>query len=191
MRSSASARNRPTPRATARIKVRLGIAGTCFASTCRSGSATVTSMPSRKPKSKISQTRLLLVMAAPTRSPMGVMESSAPKVKHMMPRISSTPPRRKHSKTLGEMGATEKQSTRTNPTMGTTACIASRSFSFNGSRDTFRKAILLFLVLFIIPWKRAGACKDPVIKRRTERASARQRRVPARSRLSIYYDKEF
>ncbi len=74
---------------------------------------------------------LLLVMQVPTFSPIGDMESSAPSVKNIMPRISSTAPIRKHRRMLGEMGATEKHKRSTMTMIGRTATNASRSFSMS------------------------------------------------------------
>lgn len=70
----------------------------------------------------------LRVMTAPTRSPMGVMLISAPRVKNMMPTTIMAAPSKRHSRMLGDTGATVKQSTNTMATMGSTACSASKSF---------------------------------------------------------------
>ena len=51
-RSRAITRNSPTPAATVRISTWLGMAGTCWASTVRSGSAMVMSMPRAKAMSR-------------------------------------------------------------------------------------------------------------------------------------------
>ena len=68
-------------------------------------------------------------MAAPTLSPIGVMASSAPRVKNIMPTMIMAAPIRKHSSMLVDTGAIEKHSTSTMPTMGITAFKASLSFS--------------------------------------------------------------
>ena len=56
----ATARKMPTPTATVRISVRFGMAGTCSASTCRSGSEMVMIAPMEKPIKKISGICLVL-----------------------------------------------------------------------------------------------------------------------------------
>ena len=71
----------------------------------------------------------LRVSMEPTRSPMGVMLISAPRVKNMMPTMIMAAPSRKQSRMLGETGAMLKQSTSTMAAMGRTACSASSSFS--------------------------------------------------------------
>ena len=134
IRSRANTRNRPTPQATAAIRMPFGMEGTCPARTCRSGSDTVMIKPSRKERETISVSFLLFVMQVPTFSPMGVMESSAPSVKNIMPRTSRTAPIRKHKRILGEIGATEKQRMRTITMIGSTATSASRNFSISLSR---------------------------------------------------------
>ena len=48
MRIKATTRKAPTPAATARMRVRLGIMGTWVASTCKSGSDMVMMKPTRK-----------------------------------------------------------------------------------------------------------------------------------------------
>ena len=65
---------------------------------------------------------------------MGVMLISAPRVKNMMPTTIS----KKHSRMLGDTGATVKQSTSTMATMGSTACSASKSFSRSLGSDRLR-----------------------------------------------------
>ena len=82
--------------------------------------------------------RRLLVMTAPTRSPMGVMLISAPSVKNMMPTTIIAAPSRKHSRMLGDTGAMVKQSTSTMAAMGSTACSASSSFSRSLGSDCLR-----------------------------------------------------
>ena len=125
----AHARRPPT-----KISARLGMAGTWLASTCKSGSATVMMKPSKKASTTTTHSFLLPVMAEPTRSPMGVMESSAPRVKNIIPTRMSTVPTKKQSRMPEGMGAMEKQSSSTTPTMGSTACIASVNFSFRALR---------------------------------------------------------
>ena len=77
--------------------------------------------PRRNERETMTLSFLLLVMQVPTFSPIGDMESSAPSVKNIMPRISSTAPIRKHRRMLGEMGATEKHKRSTMTMIGRTA----------------------------------------------------------------------
>ena len=107
----------------------LGIACTCWASTCRSGSDTVISTPSRKPSARISGRFRVFVTREPTSSPMGVMATSAPTEKSIMPATSSTAPARKPSITPLGTGATVRLRISTSATMGRTAASASRNFS--------------------------------------------------------------
>ena len=139
IRSSAITRKAPTPAATERINTRLGTDGTWLASTCKSGSDMVMMKPRIKPITIILGKLRLLVMAEPTRSPMGVMLISAPRVKNIMPKIIMTAPSRKHSSTLGDRGAMKKLRTSTIATIGKTACSASTSFSFSFSRNCKRE----------------------------------------------------
>lgn len=131
IRKSAITRKEPTPPATERISTTLGTAGTWPASTCRSGSEIVTINPSKK-ATKIMMARFRLpVRLDPTRSPMGVMEISAPRVKNIIPARISTAPIRKHKRILGETGAIEKHSASTIQIMGRTAWRASCHFLIN------------------------------------------------------------
>ncbi len=74
----AAARNIPTPTATVRIRVRLGMAGTCSASTWRSGSEIVMMAPMEKPIRKIRGMCRALDIWTPMPSPRGVIDISAP-----------------------------------------------------------------------------------------------------------------
>lgn len=94
--------------------------------------------PSKKPSTRMRSSLRLRVMTAPTRSPMGVMLISAPRVKNMMPTTIMAAPSKKHSRMLGDTGATVKQSTSTMATMGSTACSASKSFSRSLGSDRLR-----------------------------------------------------
>ena len=87
----------------------------------------VTINPRRNATATITGRFRLLVRQVPMRSPMGVMDISAPRVKNIMPTRISTAPIRKHRRTLGERGAMVKQRSR----MGNTAWAASFHFSFN------------------------------------------------------------
>ena len=131
IRRRAITRKAPTPQATDRISVILGTAGTWPARTWRSGSEMVTINPRRNANATITGRFRLLVRQVPMRSPMGVMDISAPRVRNIMPTRISTAPMRKHRRTLGEMGAMVKQRSRTMPMMGNTAWAASFHFSFN------------------------------------------------------------
>ena len=138
IRSSASTRNSPTPPATDRISTLLGMDCTWLASTCRSGSETVISTPRTKPESRMSHSFRVLVSLPPTCCPMGSMASSAPRVKNIIPMISSTPPNRNDSRMLLGMGATETLSSSTMAMMGTTALRDSFNFSDSRLRYTAR-----------------------------------------------------
>ena len=62
----------------------------CDASTDRSGSATVMSRPSTKQAPKRSVTFPVFVRPDPTRSPIGIIDMSAPRLKTAMPTIMSS-----------------------------------------------------------------------------------------------------
>ena len=112
-----------------RISSILGIACTCRASTCKSGSEMVISTPSTKPRVRISGRFLVFVIRAPTCSPMGVMATSAPTEKNIMPTTSKTAPVKKLSSIPLGIGATVRLSASKSTTMGSTAEMASRIFS--------------------------------------------------------------
>ncbi len=105
MRRSASTRNTPTPNATARIRVMFGTDGTCWASTWRSGSAIVIITPIIKAMQIRKVSRRLLVSCAPTRSPIIIIDRSAPSVKSPMPRISKGVPTAKRMSVPSGSGA--------------------------------------------------------------------------------------
>ena len=121
IRKSAITRKIPTPHATDRIKTRLGTALTCPANTCRSGSEMVMINPSKKDTRMMTNTFRLLVRQDPTRSPMGLMETSAPRVKNIIPARINMAPMRKHSRMLGETGAIKKHRISTIQIIGRTA----------------------------------------------------------------------
>ena len=131
IRRSATTRKIPTPVATARMITMLGTAGTCSARTCRSGSDTVMIKPRTKPRITITHSFLERVMLLPTRSPMGVMAISAPRVKNIIPITSITAPIIYSSIMPGEMGTMVKHSASTIMMIGSTALTASFSFSFS------------------------------------------------------------
>ncbi len=116
-------------------------AGTCSASTCRSGSDMVTIKPRMKVRAVINHNFLVCVILVPTFSPMGVMDISAPKVKNIIPTIRNTAPSRNASRIPGSSGAIVKHSTSTIAMIGSTAFRVSFSFSSNFS---FNFAILKF-----------------------------------------------
>ena len=129
IRSMATTRKKPTPTATARINVMLGMPGTCSAKTWRSGSDMVMKIPTSRLTSTIIHTLRDLVTAEPTWFPMGVMARSVPRVKSPIPRISITAPRTKPiSRSLGT-GEMVKHSKKTIPVTGSTEEMDSFSFS--------------------------------------------------------------
>ena len=73
---------------------------------------------------------LLCVILAPTFSPIGVIETSAPKVKSIIPTITNRAPSKKLKRMLGESGTRRKLKRRTMQMIGITATIASCIFSF-------------------------------------------------------------
>ena len=128
-RSSATTRNTPTPTATDQMITGLGMEGTWLASTCRSGSEMVTMMPIRKPTNATTHSLRDLVIAAPRRSPSGVMNRSAPSVNRHMPRMSIAAPMRKAVSVATGMGDTLKHSSSTMSVTGATDVRASENFS--------------------------------------------------------------
>lgn len=109
------------------ISMVLSIPGTFWASTCRSGSAMVITRPRMKASPRISHSRRDLVIFAPTRLPIWVMDSSAPSVNSPMPAISMAAPTRKASISPLPTGTKKKHSTATINVMGTTESTASFS----------------------------------------------------------------
>ncbi len=103
--------------------------GTCPASTWRSGSEMVTMMPMSRLTDTTTHSFRDLVIWAPTRSPMGSMAVSAPRVNSPMPTISSTAPIRNASSTSVGTGAAVKHRNSTIRVMGSTEARASRTFS--------------------------------------------------------------
>ena len=101
-------------------------------------------------------------MWAPTRSPMGVMAVSAPRVKRPMPTISSAAPIKKASSVAVGRGATVKLSTSTIAVMGTTEARASRIFSRRTVRlrpSRSRHAVFFFQGT---PFTSANVLKKPL-----------------------------
>ena len=127
----ASIIKRLTPAATARIITRFGMAGTCSASTWRSGSAMVIMIPKTKPE-KMGQTACLdLLISMPMPSPMGVMARSAPRVKIPMPKIRSRAPNRKRTRVSAATGAIVILSISTIAVIGRTESSDSNIFSLS------------------------------------------------------------
>ena len=91
----------------------------------------VMTKPSRKQRKRIVPRCMVLAIFVPTFSPMGVIDSSAPSVKNIIPMISSTAPNKNRSRMLGGMGAIVKLKSSTIPMIGATAFKASFNFSEN------------------------------------------------------------
>ena len=128
MRKSPSTKKTPTPTATEKIRTLFGKAGTCAASTVRSGSAMVTTAPirraamTRKGRLRFSDSR------APTSSPIGVMAISEPRVKSVMPTMSIAALRANKSTVGPFRGAMVKASASTIRAIGATEKTASLNF---------------------------------------------------------------
>ena len=129
LRTAASTRNTPTPTATVTIIVRSGTAGTCLASTCRSGSATVMATPISRQTAISPPTFLDLASWPPMASPMGIMAISAPREKKPIPTISITAPMRNIIMVPTGSGASVKLNSNTMAVIGNTEDKASRIFS--------------------------------------------------------------
>ena len=127
MRSIQMVRKMPTPAETVRISMVLSMPGTFCASTCRSGSAMVIARPKIKASTRISHRRRDLVIFAPTKLPIWVMDSSAPSVNRPMPTISISAPTRKASISPLPTGMKKKHRTATMMVMGSTESTASFS----------------------------------------------------------------
>lgn len=131
IRRIAITKNIATPSATARISVRFGIDGTCWASTCKSGSDIVIKNPMIKLTSITIKIFLDLVITVPVRSPIGVMDISTPTLKNSIPIINNIAPIKKVISMLGGIGAIEKHSNSTIASIGMTAFNVSVNFSLN------------------------------------------------------------
>ena len=103
--------------------------GTELASTCKSGSDTVTATPKRKLTIKMRGRFFDLVRAAPIRTPMGLMELSAPTVNNPMPATTNKDPTRKDSICPVGSGVTNKHSKHTMIRMGSTELMLSSTLS--------------------------------------------------------------
>lgn len=133
MRAWATTRKKPTPMATARIRVMLSTEGSCSASTCRSGSAMVTTTPRTKQTSSGSSTRLVLLICTPMPSPMGVMDMSTPRENSPMPNTRSIAPNRNKTMVPGVSGAMVTLMASTMAVMGRTEASDSLIFSSSSS----------------------------------------------------------
>ena len=114
-----------------RISTRLGIAGTCPASTVRSGSATVMSIPSRKAAARGRSLLLARLMVTPMALPIGVIDISTPRVNIPTPTISRKEPKRNSTSTPGVRGTMVMLSARTMAVMGSTEDRDSLIFSIS------------------------------------------------------------
>ena len=132
----------PTPPATAKTITILGIAGTCSASTCRSGSAIVIMTPKTKLNKMGQITFLNLLISIPMPSPMGVMARSAPNVNTPMPKIKRTAPNRNNTNVPAETGAMVMLKTSTIAVIGSTEARDSNIFSFSCFLNPYRLSIM-------------------------------------------------
>ena len=116
----ATTRNRPTPAATHRMRVRLGTPGICSASTVRSGSAMVMSTPSTKQHARDRGSRRLLFICTPMPAPSGSMDMPEPRVNRLMPPTSKRQPNKNSTMSPASMGQTVTDNASTMPAMGST-----------------------------------------------------------------------
>ena len=142
IRSIHTERKNPTPTPTVTSSTELLICGTDSASTCRSGSATVTAKPRAKLTARISGRFLVFVRSVPILLPIGVIDISAPSEKKPMPVTTITAPIRKLSSRSEEMGATVMHRNATMSIIGSTELTDSLTFSV--SADLFLKIKPLF-----------------------------------------------
>ncbi len=91
----------------------------------------VITKPRKKQRKNTIQILPELAIFVPTFSPMGVIASSAPRVKSIIPMTRSTAPNRNKRSMLGKTGAMVKLRSNTSPIMGSTAFNASSNFSAN------------------------------------------------------------
>lgn len=133
MRSKAITKNAPTPTATNIMSTLLGIVGTCEAKTVKSGSATVINTPIKNAviinKSSLRED----VSLEPNRSPIVIIDISAPTVNKPIPRMRNTEANKKRTKVSGGIGATVKLSSKTMPVIGSTDVSASFNLSIRRS----------------------------------------------------------
>ena len=109
--------------------VELIIVDTWFASTVRSGSATVMSIPIAKHTPSSSERLLSLVRPEPMCSPMGVMARSAPRLNSAIPKIRNTAEMRNTTiSAVVKLISGVRFRTNTRATIGSTDTRDSRSF---------------------------------------------------------------
>ena len=149
IRSTAATRKIPTPTATARISVIFDTDGTCPASTCRSGSDIVMMKPSMKHNPIITGSRFDCAIRVPIRSPIGVIDISAPSVKNIIPTTRRIAPIIKAIRMPGGTGAIVKLNINTIAMIGTTASNDSFNFSDNFVRYKFNKYSCLSVLIIL------------------------------------------
>ena len=132
-------RKKPTPTPTASSRMVESMCGTVLASTCKSGSATVTAKPSTKLMPKMTGRLRLRVSAVPILLPMGVMEISAPRENRPMPTTIRRLPAKKLSSRSVCSGTMVRHSAATITMIGSTERRDSLSFSAMAVRLLPRK----------------------------------------------------
>ena len=147
IRSRATTRKIPTPKATARIRIRLGTDGTCSARTWRSGSDIVMMKPRMKLMGTATHSFLDCVMHVPTRSPIGVIAISTPIVNSTIPAVSNAAPMRNAMRIPGETGAMDKHKINTIAMTGNTAFPVSFNFSWRFVRKNFKYTLPFYCVI--------------------------------------------
>lgn len=90
-------------------------------------------------------------MVVPTRSPIGVMETSTPTLKSSIPIINNTPPIRNINIMLGEIGAIVKHSKRTIAMIGSTALMVSINFSRKFDGRNFNNNLAFLYHIYSVP----------------------------------------
>ena len=157
VRSIDTTKNSPTPAATDKIITISGTAGTCRASTCRSGSAMVTTAPIKKQIAATPASFQPPPSLRPIWSPMGIMAMSAPSEKKPIPTISMPAPSKNSTIVPLGMGASVKLSASTITVMGSTEESASDIFSLS---FFFNKCTSLSVLRLV---RAAGTrCEHPV-----------------------------
>jgi len=153
-------KNKPTPAATVKIIVRSGTAVNCLASTCKSGSATVTAKPIKKHRKTIIIIFFEAEIDRPTSVPIGIIDKSVPREKKPIPTISITEPKRKSISIPAGIGARfVKLRISTIKVIGKTDEIDSLIFCFNNS---FMITPLLFYYLLLYNNKKRESRKKAV-----------------------------
>ena len=108
--------------------------------------------PRRKASTRTTQSFRLFVIAGPTRSPMGDMAISAPRLKNIIPTVRSTAPARKQSRIPEGTGTSAKHSTKTIPAIGSTAAVDSLSFSRSFSVYSLKPSLRFLLFYRTYPF---------------------------------------